>query len=120
MIVGKHRAHQREPILPGGERHPLRQDAGIGQMRAIALQLCEGQLHPARLFEINGERQARAHDAIEAAPAEHGDNREHADGDQQFNQRHAPVAVLMTGWRRNCTRPAVLARNPRAFESIVQ
>ena len=55
-------------------------------MRAIALQLGKGELHSARLLKVTGERDARPHDAIESAPAEHRDESEHADGDQQFDQ----------------------------------
>ena len=55
-------------------------------MRAIALQLGKGELHPSRLLQVAGERDARPHDAIKPAPAEHRDESEHADGDQQFNQ----------------------------------
>ena len=63
-------------------------------MRAIALQLGEGELHSACLLKVAGERDARPHDAVQPAPAEHRDESEHADGDQQFDQGQPLVSGL--------------------------
>ncbi|WP_426343431.1 hypothetical protein ACN9MU_21305 [Pseudoduganella sp. R-32] len=57
----------------------------VGNLLQVALQLGERELDAARLLHVLRELLARAHDAVEPAPAHHGDDRQHGDRDQQFD-----------------------------------
>src|SRR5450759_316002 len=51
-------------VSPSALPNRIRQGGWADQMRAIALQLGKGELHPACLLQVAGERDARPHDAV--------------------------------------------------------